>query len=181
LAPDDTGASALTAERIIDGKTVILDQFFIDGRYLVLATELGLQRLWIRNCETGLPLAFAMPAGGDFAIRLATLRRFNETLCGFGGPADASRLIPSPFQSNRLRLLLRILDCLGDEPSRKAPVREVARRIVYPHSQFARTAEWKTSSERRRTQRLIQEAKFLAEHGYLALLQGQTEKRTCCN
>ena len=35
---------------------------------------------------------------------------------------------------------------------------EIARRLVYPHMRIGRGDEWKASSERRRTQRLIDEA-----------------------
>ena len=48
----------------------------------------------------------------------------------------------------------------------------IARRYVYPGMTIGRGSEWKSSAERRRTQRLIDEAFALMRGGYRTLLRG---------
>ena len=53
----------------------------------------------------------------------------------------------------------------------------VARRLVYPRLSIGQGASWKSSPERRRTQRLIREAEALAAGGYRALLAGRAGRQ----
>lgn len=87
------------------------------------------------------------------------------------GISSASAVLrPTSYQSQRLDLLLSILDlrAAGDVSSH-----EVARRLIYPRLDVGRGAAWKSSPERRRTQRLIREAEALAAGGDRALLAGR--------
>lgn len=70
-------------------------------------------------------------------------------------------------------LLLRILDRLAGPETCLPTLRTIAMDVVYPHSQFGRVIEWKSSSERRQTQRLVSEARFLMKAGYRDLLKGR--------
>uniref|UniRef100_UPI00053F1A81 DNA -binding domain-containing protein n=1 Tax=Sphingomonas sp. Ant H11 TaxID=1564113 RepID=UPI00053F1A81 len=80
---------------------------------------------------------------------------------------------PTAFQRRRLDLLLDILDMLLTPPSAPRPTsHEIARRLIYPGMTIGRGMEWKSSTERRRTQRLINEALALMHGGYRALLRG---------
>ena len=81
---------------------------------------------------------------------------------------------PTSYQSQRLDLLLSILDLRGE---RDATSHEVARRLIYPRLDVGRGAAWKSSPERRRTQRLIREAEALAAGGYRALLAGRAGRQ----
>jgi hypothetical protein len=56
------------------------------------------------------------------------------------------------------RLLLSILDLRGEG---QVTSHEVARQLIYPRLDIGRGAAWKSSPERRRTQRLIREAEAL--------------------
>lgn len=176
MDPASRCTGALTAEQIEQGRTAIVDRNYPKGRYLVLSIEGRFQRLLFRNYNSSHGVTCSVLTGPDFALRLAVLNSFNQALSGAGSGSSQICLMPTPFQQGRLNLMLRIIDYLNQEPARQAPVREVARRIVYPHSHFANAAEWKASSERRRTQRLIDEAKALTEGGYLSLLHGKMPK-----
>ena len=79
---------------------------------------------------------------------------------------------PTAFQARRLHLLLDILDALLVPDKARPSTHEIADRLIYPRLAIGRGAEWKASSERRRTQRLIDEALALMNGGYRALLQG---------
>lgn len=81
-------------------------------------------------------------------------------------------LRPSDLQRHRLTIMLRILDCLGPADGHKPSIREIAMKAVYPWADFGRSIEWKASSARRQTQRLTNEAVYMAEGGYRNLLNG---------
>lgn len=70
-------------------------------------------------------------------------------------------------------MLLRILDYLADSGAAGPTVREIASEVVYNRANPSRATEWKTSSERRHTQRLVREARVMMQGGYVKLLQGR--------
>lgn len=83
--------------------------------------------------------------------------------------ADAARFLqPSVLQRQRLTLLLRVLDASRGGASN----REIGTRIVYPWLAGTEAAAWKATSERRRIQRLVDEAHGLAASAYRDLLTG---------
>lgn len=110
-------------------------------------------------------------------LRLAAAGRLDRRLSGAPPARTLRGFHPSPFQRHRLSLLLDILDMMraADQP----PVTSyaVARRLIYPAMKIGRGTDWKTSSERRRTQRLINEAFDLMNGGYRALLAGKSAGR----
>jgi hypothetical protein len=67
-----------------------------------------------------------------------------------------------------------MLQVPGNRPSSHA----VARRVIYPGMTIGRGMDWKSSTQRRRTQRLIEEAFALMNGGYRLLLKGQPQGAT---
>ncbi|MGV7123078.1 DNA -binding domain-containing protein [Sphingopyxis sp. 550A] len=100
--------------------------------------------------------------------RLRAVSDLDHWLRGVPIVSPAAR--PTAYQARRLALLLSILDLRGGAPVTN---HEVARRLIYPRLDFGRGAAWKSSPERRRTQRLIREAEAFAAGGYRALLAGR--------
>ncbi len=96
--------------------------------------------------------------------------RLERRLSGMRPSREFPVFCPTPRQVRRLKLLLAILDLfqLGQDVSSF----DVARQLVYPKSVLARGMEWKSSSERRRTLRLIEQARRLTHGGYRDLLMG---------
>ncbi|WP_310531302.1 DUF2285 domain-containing protein [Novosphingobium sp.] len=160
-------------DQIIAGRAALLDQT-IDGlRHLVLATPQGPLRLCLDNSPPDAGLNCVIQTDDLIAVRIAALQWLHHSLQDSPSYPGPNCLFPTPFQRSRLKLMLRILDYLADNAGYPNPIREVSQLIVYPRTKFASAAEWKTSSERRRTQRLINEAKSLVNGGYRALLKGE--------
>lgn len=76
-------------------------------------------------------------------------------------------VLPSAYQRRRLVLLLAILDGLADGAS----ARDLAVWLIFPNHRLSGTADWRGSSEKRHTQRLIGAARRMARCGYLRLLE----------
>ena len=137
-----------------------------DGRHLVLRENAILHRVWLRNDDDGLPLAAMIPFDDMVDLRLQAAAEIHRWFCG-RPTSYTPAACPTEYQAQRLRLLLAILDLRADA---KATSHEVARRLIYPRLSIGRGAAWKSSPERRRTQRLIREAEAMMRGGYLALL-----------
>lgn len=75
---------------------------------------------------------------------------------------------PTDFQRHRLTLLLRVLDLLATGLS----TRELSDSAIYPDLEL-HGANWRGANERRRVQRLRDEALDLAHGGYRDLLRGR--------
>lgn len=80
---------------------------------------------------------------------------------------------PTPYRRERFVRLLAILDLIDQSTGTPATVRQVARDITFRGLPPLRAAEWKASSQRRQTQRLMAEAAEIRDHGYLKLLLGE--------
>lgn len=104
--------------------------------------------------------------------RLQAVADLERWLRGISSASAVFR--PTSYQSQRLDLLLSILDLRGE---RDVTSHEAARRLIYPRLDVGRGAAWKASPERRRTQRLIREAEALAAGGYRALLAGRAGRQ----
>jgi len=131
-----------------------------------------MHRIWLRCDPADVPLAALIPCDSMTETRLQAVADLERWLRGSASASAASR--PTSYQSQRLDLLLSILDlrAAGDVSSH-----EVARRLIYPRLDVGRGAAWKSSPERRRTQRLIREAEALAAGGYRALLAGRAGRQ----
>ena len=84
--------------------------------------------------------------------------------------------LPTPFRRERLLRMLAILDVIDLSPETPATVRQVAQEVTFRGLSPLRAAEWKASSQRRHTQRLIAEAEAMRDRGYLKLLLGQVSR-----
>lgn len=157
------------------------DRQLSDGRHLVLGDIDGPHHLWIRAASIDAPLAYLIVRDEAVELRRLAAARLDRRLAGELPGLSFQALQPTPFQRHRLSLLLAILDAVLVDGStagpRRATTREVAVTLVYPRSSLPSGAVWKASSERRRTQRLIDEAMAMMRGGYLALLRGKTGVR----
>lgn len=105
-------------------------------------------------------------------LRRAAAHRLDRRLVGAPPMRLPPGFAPTPFQRRRLGMLLDILDAVLDRERTGITSHEIARRHVYPGMTIGRGNEWKSSAERRRTQRLIDEALALMNGGYRVLLRG---------
>lgn len=128
--------------------------------------------MWIRNSAKGSTLAYVIVPDDAVDSRYAAAQRFQRRLSGALAMHLPSGFAPTPFQRRRLGMLLDILDAVLDRERTMATTHQIARHHVYPGMTIGRGNEWKSSAERRRTQRLIDEALALMNGGYRALLRG---------
>ncbi|WP_454597770.1 DUF2285 domain-containing protein [Qipengyuania sp. SM2507] len=140
------------------------------GRHLVIAGPRARHRVLVAKCVVPSPGGYLVAADGPLDLRLAALSAFlAHPSCPRAVVARAA-LKPSVYQAYRLQLLLAILDRL-DHPSGAQPtMRQIASDLIYPGTSGGRAIDWKTSSRRRQTQRLVAEARHMRDEGYRALL-----------
>ena len=136
---------------------------------MVIANPDGFHRLWMRDLQPNASLVVIIPADRNFAQRIAAATRFERGLRGAvcGQPPPDYR--PTAFQRSRLILLINLLDAERAGASR----REMASGLLYRNGASMGRAEWKGSSQRRRTHRMIDEAKHMMAGGYRDLLLGR--------
>ncbi|HET6523544.1 DUF2285 domain-containing protein [Sphingopyxis sp.] len=170
--------SGIASSRIADWPAILVDRPLRGGRFLILDDKDGPHRIWLCSEGEGVPLAYVIPYDAAAELRLETARRLGRRLAGAPPVRALNGHRPSPFQRHRLGQLLAILDAVDPRGARPATTYEVARQIVYPAMTVGRGAEWKTSSERRHTQRLIDEARELRDGGYRRLLLGRVRGAT---
>lgn len=154
---------------------LLADQTLPDGRHLIIADADGPHRIWLKSAAD--ELAYILVRDHRLDLRLAAIRRFERRLAGVPRTRLPPGIRPTAFQRRRLDLLLGILDALLDR-ERKMTTHAIARELVYPRMTIGRGSEWKSSSQRRRTQRLIDEALGLMHGGYLHLLGGDAAGAT---
>lgn len=147
---------------------IVADRALPDGRHLVIADDDSVHRLWLPDPDPGRPLAIMIPNDDHALLRSAIAHRLVRRMDGLRpGPLPAA-FQPTPFQRQRLTLLLNLLDAYQARAGR----REMASVIVYPRMRPLTGREWAASAERRRTQRLLDEARAIMSGGYRALLLG---------
>jgi hypothetical protein len=139
---------------------------------MVLGDVDGPHRLWVRSGAAGRPLAYVIVRDDAIELRQGAMRRLDRRLSGAPPTRPLSGLQPTAFQRHRLSMLLDILDAVLGRQSDRMTTHEIASRHVYAGLGVGRGDEWKSSSERRRTQRLIDEAVALMRGGYRRLLRG---------
>ncbi|HEV7334468.1 MAG TPA: DUF2285 domain-containing protein [Bosea sp. (in: a-proteobacteria)] len=143
-----------------------------DGGHYILGDGCIMRRIWLRCDPAGVPLAALIPCDTMTETRLQAVSDLERWLRGMASASAVSQ--PTSYQSQRLDLLLSILDLRGE---RQVTSHEVARCLIYPRLDVGRGAAWKSSPERRRTQRLIREAEALSAGGYRALLAGRAGRQ----
>lgn len=143
-----------------------------DGSHHILSDGAALHRIWLRGDPVDGAYACQIPLDCLIDTRLQAVCDFDRWLRGASFAPSAVR--PTSYQAQRLDLLLSILDLRGGA---QVSSHEIARRLIYPRLDVGRGAAWKSSPERRRTQRLIREAEALAAGGYRALLAGRAGRQ----
>jgi hypothetical protein len=161
--PGTAGARAFAGH-----PAIVADREDETGRHLVIDAPGFRHRLWLRASGPDVPLVILLapsrePVG---AAAADAARRLLSGLLLAGGPPATH---PTRFQRQRLTLLLHILDA----DLAGASNREIGTRLVYPWLGGISAEAWKASSERRRTQRLIAEARTMMRGGYRRLLAGR--------
>src|SRR5690606_31049688 len=125
-------------------------------------------RILIKPARLGLDGGYIIQHDPWLEARISAIRDFNKALEG----AEILRPTrPTNYQRRRLELLLAILDSHFLPDGRRRTLRQLAQTIIYPGSDLGRAIEWKSSSQRRHTQRLVNEAHHLMRQGYRALLK----------
>jgi hypothetical protein len=138
---------------------------------MILGDHGGPHHVWQRNVARGRSLAYVLVCDAVIEVRRRAAWRLDRRLCGAPPSPRNSAFQPTPFQRRRLNLLLDILD-LTQIPAARPTSYEIAHRLIYRHTTIGRGQEWKSSSERRRTLRLIHQARDLMNGGYRSLLRG---------
>lgn len=134
---------------------------------IVLADVGGDHHLVVGDINPAQPLAVLLPLDDSFHIRAEAALRFQRRL--FGRPAGPlpRALALTPRHRSRLVRMVRALD----GRSSGATYREIAAVLFEAHQQSA--TEWKTSSIRAQTIRLVKDAETMVRGGYLRLLAGR--------
>jgi hypothetical protein len=137
---------------------------------MVLGDHDGPHHVWLRNISRGRSLAYVVVRDAAIETRRQAAWRLDRRLAGTPS-SQRTGFRPTLFQRQRLNLLLDILDMTQALDGRPTSY-EIARRLIYRNTTIGRGSEWKASTERRRTLRLIGQARHLMNGGYRALLQG---------
>lgn len=159
----------MTYETLLHGRAIVSDKSDKASRHIVMLDRFGLHRMTIVAVEHPGGHHFAITPGDCLVIRLAALARLAGTESGQSAVFSG----PTAVQRHRLDLMLRILDCLEIPTGPTPTLRHVAKTVVYPGRDQGRAIEWKCSSERRQTQRLLNGAVLLMRGGYRELLTGR--------
>lgn len=168
-APHDSVRAPLSD---IDTWPIILtDRVLSDGRHLVLGDVDGFHHIWLRDMHSMQSFAYVIVRDAAIAMRLAAVQRLDRRLAGAPPLRLPNAFRPAPRQRRRLNLLLDILDVLHEPVGAKTSY-DIARRLLYPDLKLGRGMDWKSSTERRRTMRLIEQARSLMNGGYRDLLRG---------
>lgn len=169
------GFEGPTASHLHAIGSVLNDITLSDGRHLVLGTSDGPHHLWLRSHDGSAPpgepsLCVAVIADGALELRQAMAVRLMRRLAGSRATRSPTPFAPSLFQRQRYNLLLALID--RQQASSPPPaLHDLARNVVYPGMQLGRGKVWKGSNERRRAQRLVEEAHAHMHGGYRALLR----------
>jgi hypothetical protein len=143
-----------TRARMINGAhDLVLDHDGLRHRFRILSDDLRA------------PLVIQLAPVAS-ALRAASADAARRLIAGIGTASAGSLMRPSTLQHRRLSLLLGMLDMAVAG----ATTREIGVSLVYPWLTSMRAEAWKSTSERRRIQRLIGEARGLVEGGYRSLL-----------
>jgi len=150
---------------------IVADRTLSDGRHLVLGDLDGFHHVWLRAPQAARSLAYVIVRDASIEIRRHAAWRLDRRLAGMRPLGKAGPLRPTPRQRRRLNLLLDILDLI-EPPGSTATSYDVARHLLYPDMKIHRGADWKSSDQRRRTMRLIGQARRIMNRDYRDLLRG---------
>tara|TARA_Y100000817_G_scaffold44607_1_gene31014 strand:+ start:244 stop:780 length:537 start_codon:yes stop_codon:yes gene_type:complete len=147
------------------------------GQHMVISDTRNRHRVLLaREPSPGID-GYVVPDDADLGVRVAALSEFHRSKEGAATKAHHRLLKPSAYKRYRLSILLAILDMLEDASPKQVTLRELAKALIYPGLKAGRAIDWKTSSQRRQTQRLVAEAHRMAAEGYRELLTPSRGKR----
>ena len=154
---------------------LLQDEITSEGRHLVLDYRKRRHRMLImaRHSEGS---NYIVPGDLWLRTRLTAIEAFDASCREHGRSKSDDALFPSAYQKHRLTLLLNILDTVNRPDKDVVTIRDIAQHVVYRNADFGRTIEWKSSSHRRQTQRLLNQAHFYVRGGYRLLLEGRTHQ-----
>lgn len=140
-------------------------------RHLVLEAGGSRHRLVVRHGESECRQGYLVPADDCLRIRALAVSTFHEI--STSSPAASTQPMPRPtdYQRYRLDLMLQLLDLRDDLSGPGLGMREIAATAFGGDLAGLRAIDWKTSSERRRLQRLLAAARYIAAGGYRNLLR----------
>ncbi len=134
---------------------------------IILADPDGDHHLVAGAIDAAQPLAVLLPLDDNFHIRAEAALRFQRRLFGRAAGPLPRALTLTPRHRLRLVRMVRALD----GRSAGATYREIAG-VLFDTSWQSAT-EWKTSSIRAQTIRLVKDAQTMMHGGYLRLLAGR--------
>jgi hypothetical protein len=169
LVPAHDIEDCVRLEDLLAWRDKLVDISIDRGRYLALGNATHVHRVFIRDDSALGPLAAVAAMDRHLPQRLHAAQQLRASLAG-AGEGKQPHGTPTPYHADRLSRMLRILDALDYTRPGTVASREVSESIVYPSTRFASAVEWKVSSERRHTLRLIKEAIAMREGGYVRLL-----------
>jgi hypothetical protein len=137
------------------------------GRAVLLPDAGGDHDLIVGANDPTQPLAVLLPLDGSFHVRVEAAVRLHRRLFGRAAGPLPRALTLTPRHRLRLVRMVRALD----GRSSGANYREIAAVLFNTHRQSA--TEWKTSSIRAQTIRLVKDAEKMMRGGYLRLLAGR--------
>lgn len=163
--------AGIALRNIVDWPITLADQALSDGHHFVLGDVDGFHHLWVRDTLPQQPLAYVIVRDAAIETRRQAAWRLDRRLAGAPPSRRIGAFRPTRFQRRRLNLLLDILDMMRG-PAAPPTSYEIARQLIYRDLKIGRGVDWKSSSERRRTMRLIEQARRLMNGGYRDLLRG---------
>lgn len=170
-APRDLGQ--VEPAKLFEGRKIVTDIHDTAHRYLILSDRLGLHRLLVIEPNSSTGHVYAIVPDSWQENRAAAVARFGRSCERKQPNAHPAGLFPTAYQRHRLELMLKMLDHLAETHQTDRAARSIAQHVIYPRHKLGRAIEWKSSSERRQTQRLLNTARFLAQEGYRELLKGR--------
>lgn len=164
--------AAADCDAILATAAVVADEADDQERHLVLTERWQRYRLKVVQPVPGQKISYLLSADESLETRLTALQFFNSRPSGQTVSTVASPLRPTPYQSHRFLLMLKLLDALDEAAGKNPTTRELAT-ILGLSQTGLRAIDWKTSSARRQTQRLVVEARQMAASGYRDLLSAR--------
>jgi len=149
-------------------RRVVAEQRDVAGYHCVLDGRRARHRLRLIDTDAaGVASEFRIRADRLVSERLVSLAAFS-----LGTRGDNDRK-PTPYRRYRLVCLLAVLDLAEGCGPDNSLYRQIAAGIFPGNAPQGRAMEWKNSSERRQTQRLLAEARRMMAKGYRDLLAGR--------
>lgn len=156
---------------VASGAQIIVNECHTDaGHHLVLEEGRIRHRLFVTGPGCHRCSGFLLPDNAALPARMAALSLFHRSCRLPRSAAPIRHLHPTGYQRHRLELMLQVLDLISQDPWKRPSLRELARHVLHDDAACERAIEWKSSSARRRIQRIVADARYLMTEGYLELL-----------